>query len=177
MTMPLILWHWYTLEFLMLGLPIFAFISLLWLIQNGPPQVALVGFAATGVVIIYLRRHPELLWRGWRLERGAVTREGLQILPRMGARHFPNVIEFEIAHRVEKPSWFRRGDAGSRRGTDFLLFRPASASEPVAIALRKFHAVERTDDIAQQIDPSILHLGALMAREVGVPLYAVKVVS
>jgi hypothetical protein len=176
MTMPLILWHWYALEFLMVGLPILAVVAILWLIQDGPPQVALGAVVAIGVLILYLRGHPELLWRGWRLERGAVTREGLQILPRMGVRHFPNVIEFEIAHRVEKPSWFRRGDTGSPRGTDVLLLRPASAGERVIVALRKFHAVH-TDDMAEQIDPSLLHLGVLMAQEVGVPLHAVKVVT
>jgi hypothetical protein len=163
----------YTLSFLIVVLPCLGFLALLGLIANGLAQLALVDLVTTGAWIVYLRRRPELTWRRWRLERGGVFREGVQLLGgRLPARHYPNVIDFEISHAVEK-RWFSRGEAGSRHGTDVLWFRPAPASEPVLVAVRKFHAVGQSDEIAKQIDPSILRLGGLMAREVGVPLYGV----
>lgn len=104
-----------------------------------------------------------------------MIREGQQIVGRIGARRFPSVTEFEIVHIVDTRSSFNPSDVGSRDGIDTLQFRTAHERDPVIVAGRRFHAVGRQTAIEQQIDPVILRLGGIMAKNVGVPLYAKRV--
>lgn len=122
----------YTLSFLIVVLPFLGFLALLGLIANGFAQLALIDLVATGAWIVYLRRRPELTWRRWRLERGGVFREGVQLFGgHLGAR----IIRTSPSSK-SLIAW--RGAAGSAGATParatartcfgFRPRRPASAS-------------------------------------------------